>query len=151
MKNAGRNLLEGFGEGIKNAAQSVYNSVKSIIDRVKNLFTGVSGFNTHSPSKWAEEVFENVLKGGEKGLRDETSGLLRTIDSTVGIAQNELQGMSMFGTMGAGKSAPSSQIVVNVNLSGGTIASQSDAQAVGRTIGEAVARKIRYKGGVSFA
>ena len=56
-------VIDGFIDGIQERWGMVVDTVSGLIDAVKNLFTGKDGFDTHSPSKWSEEMFGNVLEG----------------------------------------------------------------------------------------
>ena len=64
----GRDLVSGFVNGILNKWNELKSSVTNLVSGVKNLFTGKQGFDTHSPSKWAAEVFDNVMTGAENSI-----------------------------------------------------------------------------------
>lgn len=61
--NIGENVVRGLWEGVTNMKNWLINKMTGFVDSIKNVFTGKKGFDTHSPSKWAEEVMENVDKG----------------------------------------------------------------------------------------
>ncbi|MCI5680179.1 MAG: phage tail tape measure protein [Bacteroidales bacterium] len=62
----GENIVKGLWEGAMNMKNWLVNKMTGFVDSIKNVFTGKKGFDTHSPSKWAEEVMENVDKGFAK-------------------------------------------------------------------------------------
>lgn len=150
MKQVGKNLIEGVGEGIMSAANALYERVKSVVSKIKGFFTGKSGFDTHSPSKWSQKVFENVMAGSILGTERGAAGLEMAMQDTVERAKNSFD-------MGAITYAPAVQsgrvgdINVSVEVTTTGINSEMDAENVGRIIGEKAARQIRYRGGVSFA
>ncbi|MBQ7758387.1 MAG: hypothetical protein IJ369_04945, partial [Anaerotignum sp.] len=61
--NIGENVVRGLWEGVTNMKNWLISKMTGFVDSIKNVFTGKKGFDTHSPSKWAEEVMENVDKG----------------------------------------------------------------------------------------
>ena len=150
MKQVGKNLIEGVGEGIMSAANALYERVKSVVSKIKGFFTGKSGFDTHSPSKWSQKVFENVMAGSILGTERGAAGLEMAMQDAVERAKNSFD-------MGAITYAPAVQsgrvgdINVSVEVTTAGINSEMDAENVGRIIGEKAARQIRYRGGVSFA
>lgn len=150
MKQVGKNLIEGVSEGIMSAANALYERVKSVVSKIKGFFTGKSGFDTHSPSKWSQKVFENVMAGSILGTERGAAGLETAMQDAVERAKNSFD-------MGAITYAPAVQsgrvgdINVSVEVTTAGINSEMDAENVGRIIGEKAARQIRYRGGVSFA
>lgn len=78
FRDAGINWVKGIWQGISEKWTWLKNKITGWISNIKSLFTGKDGFDTHSPSKWSEEVFENVMKGAENGLADGEKGLSRT-------------------------------------------------------------------------
>ena len=59
----GENMVKGLWEGIVNTKNWLVGKVSSFVDSIKSVFTGKTGFDTHSPSKWAEDVMEDVDRG----------------------------------------------------------------------------------------
>ena len=76
LKEAGRELLEGLWNGIKDKIEWLKGKVSGVVDTIKSWFTGKDGFDEHSPSRWAADVFEKVMEGGAKGLAAGLPGLL---------------------------------------------------------------------------
>ena len=94
MIDVGKNLIEGLWEGIKGAKDWIMQKVKGLVDGIKNLFTGGSGFDEHSPSKWSKKVFEYVIEGGVKGIETSESELenaTRNMISSVKDTMNDLE------------------------------------------------------------
>ena len=83
IKDAGKQLLEGLWNGIKDKVEWLKSKVTGVVDTIKGWFTGKSGFDEHSPSKWASDVFRRVLEGGEQGLRAGLPDLMREVDTAV--------------------------------------------------------------------
>lgn len=84
--DVGGQLLMGLWNGMKDKIGWLKDKVSGIVDTIKSWFTSKDGFDEHSPSKWSEEVFSNLLAGGVEGL-DEASGSLfaRVEDITVTV------------------------------------------------------------------
>jgi len=90
IKQWGRNIIDGFVGGILEKWDALKKKISGIVDSVKNIFTGKKGFDTHSPSKWAKEVFANVLEGGEAGIASELPNALKTAGEAVDAIQDEM-------------------------------------------------------------
>lgn len=150
MKQVGKNLIEGVGEGIMSAANALYERVKSVVSKIKGFFTGKSGFDTHSPSKWSQKVFENVMAGSILGTERGAAGLETAMQDAVERAKNSFD-MGSITYAPAAQSGRVGDINVSVEVTTAGINSEMDAENVGRIIGEKAARQIRYRGGVSFA
>lgn len=86
----GRKLIDGFINGITEKWNALKSKVTGIVDSVKGWFTGSSGFDTHSPSRWAEKVFANVMQGGINGLQDGLPAMLRTADGITSDVKDAL-------------------------------------------------------------
>ena len=67
LTQIGRNLIEGLYNGISSKYYWLKSKVTGVIDNIKGWFTGIFGFDTHSPSKWSEKVFKNVMEGMNVG------------------------------------------------------------------------------------
>lgn len=94
MADVGKDLIEGLWEGIKGAKDWIMQKVKGLVDGIKNLFTGATGFDEHSPSKWSKKVFEYVIEGGVKGIETSESELenaTRNMISSVKDTMNDLE------------------------------------------------------------
>lgn len=94
IKDAGKYLLEGLWAGISDKVQWLKDKVSGVVDTIKSWFTGSDGFDEHSPSKWAKQVFRYVMEGGGQGLEAGLPGLMSDIQSVTDQIKN---GMN-FGT-----------------------------------------------------
>lgn len=84
FKQAGRDLLAGLWSGINDKVEWLKSKVSGVVDRIKSWFTGKDGFDEHSPSKWAADVFRLVLEGGARGLSAALPGLMREVNDVTG-------------------------------------------------------------------
>lgn len=87
-KEWGKNLIDGFVKGILAKWDELKSKVTGVVDFVKNIFTGKKGLDTHSPSRWAKKVFENVLEGAEIGLNSGENALYSKTDDLVAGVQD---------------------------------------------------------------
>lgn len=121
MKQVGSDLIGGIWEGINDKVSWLKKQVKGVVGKIKGWFTGSDGFDTHSPSKWSQGVFENVMKGGGLGIDRGTGGLLRSVDSAVSAVKQDLSNI------------PAATVPVTGALTAGNangITSESMAQAI---------------------
>lgn len=94
IKDAGKYLLEGLWAGISDKVQWLKDKVSGVVDTIKSWFTGSDGFDEHSPSKWAKQVFRYVMEGGGQGLEAGLPDLMSDVQSVTDRVKN---GMN-FGT-----------------------------------------------------
>lgn len=94
LKEAGGYLLEGLWNGISDKIGWLKSKVTGVVDTIKGWFTGSSGFDEHSPSKWANQVFRYVMEGGGEGLEEGLPGLMGNVSNVVDSVKNGMQ----FGT-----------------------------------------------------
>lgn len=95
MLEIGKNILEGLKNGIKSKIGEIGAAASEVVDTVKNIFTGKSGFDTHSPSKWSEDVGENVdigLANGLKGKADVPISAMEDLTDGVLHVASEMDG-----------------------------------------------------------
>ena len=64
------------------------------MDIIKSWFTGSDGFDEHSPSKWAKQVFRYVMEGGGQGLEAGLPGLMSDVQNVTNRVKNGMD----FGT-----------------------------------------------------
>lgn len=88
IRSIGSQLLTGLWDGINDKVAWLKGKVAGVVDKIKGWFTGKSGFDEHSPSRWAANVFEKLLEGGAEGLDDGESGLLRSVEGVVGSVKD---------------------------------------------------------------
>lgn len=118
IKDAGKYLLEGLWAGISDKVEWLKGKVSGVVNTIKGWFTGPSGFDEHSPSKWANQVFRYVMEGGGNGLEEGLPGLMGNVSNVV----NKVKGGMDFGTANVGFASSavgqSSAAIVN-SVSGG--------------------------------
>ena len=88
IRSIGSQLLTGLWDGINDKVAWLKGKVAGVVDKIKGWFTGKSGFDEHSPSRWAADVFEKLLEGGAEGLDDGEIGLLRSVEGVVGSVKD---------------------------------------------------------------
>lgn len=84
----GKNLIDGFWQGLLGKRDQLVDGVNDLTGKIKDDTAGKKGFDTHSPSRWAQKVFENVLKGAKVGLNSGENSLLRTTEGIVSGVQD---------------------------------------------------------------
>lgn len=94
LVEAGSYLLEGLWNGISDKIGWLKSKVTGVVDTIKGWFTGSSGFDEHSPSKWANQVFRYIMEGGGEGLEAGLPSLMQDVDSVVSRVKNGMD----FGT-----------------------------------------------------
>lgn len=95
MVEIGKNILNGLKEGLLSKVKEIGTAASEVVDTVKSIFTGKSGFDTHSPSKWSEDVGENVdigLANGLKGKADVPISAMEDLTDGVLHAASEMDG-----------------------------------------------------------
>ena len=83
LGEVGKNMLEGLWNGIKDKALWLKDKIFGFLGDIKDWFTGKDGFDTHSPSKWSESVFMNVMDGAAIGTDKGAKGLYKAFGSVV--------------------------------------------------------------------
>lgn len=102
IRDVGSQLLTGLWDGINDKVSWLKGKVAGVVDKIKGWFTGKSGFDEHSPSKWAADVFEKLLEGGAEGLENGERGLLSTVGGVVGAVKDSFQPSASMGLAVAG-------------------------------------------------
>lgn len=75
FKEIGGNMLKGLWEGVTGAFGWVKDKISGVVDGIVGIFTGKSGFDTHSPSKTLAEIGKNVMIGLENGMEGQKGAL----------------------------------------------------------------------------
>lgn len=121
----GENLAVGLWDGIFSKDGWLRSSIRSFIDGIKNIFTGKDGFDTHSPSKWSEGVFKNVMDGAAIGTDKGAKGLYKAFGNVVSQIKDDMGSLDGLDTdfnvntrfVGRGQvSAPSNTVSKIVNF-----------------------------------
>lgn len=116
FRDAGSQLLEGLWNGISDKVEWLKGKVKGVVDTIKGWFTGKDGFDEHSPSKWANQVFRYVMEGGGQGLEAGLSGLMNDVSSVVETVKNGLEfGTAQVDFAASGLGISSAGIVNGIN------------------------------------
>lgn len=79
----GKNIIQGIGTGIKNAATGLWNGIKNVGNNIVNGFKNF--FGIHSPSKlMADEIGEYLPAGIDEGMKDAMPALLSSAEDQMG-------------------------------------------------------------------
>lgn len=79
----GKNIIQGIGTGIKNAATGLWNGIKNIGNSIVNGFKNF--FGIHSPSKlMADEIGEYLPAGIDEGMKNAMPALLSSAEDQMG-------------------------------------------------------------------
>lgn len=63
LKNIGKNVITGLWNGINEKLSWIKTKARNAVDSIKNLFSGVTGFDVHSPSRWSKDLTNMVMQG----------------------------------------------------------------------------------------
>lgn len=83
FKEAGRNVINGFINGVKEKWNSAVSKVSDFVGDIKDVFTGKSGFDEHSPSRWSMTVMEYVMDGLVIGAENRKGKVMETVEDLV--------------------------------------------------------------------
>ena len=100
IRSIGSQLLTGLWDGINDKVAWLKGKVAGVVDKIKGWFTGKSGFDEHSPSRWAADVFEKLLEGGAEGLDAGENGLLNAVNGVVGSVKDAFAPSASMGLSG---------------------------------------------------
>lgn len=75
IKTIGGNFLSGLWEGISSKVEWLGEKIGGVVEKIKGWFIGGEGFDVHSPSKWAEDVFANVMAGAANGVESGSANI----------------------------------------------------------------------------
>lgn len=92
IADVGKNMLEGLWNGIADKVGWLKDKVSGVVDTIKGWFTGKDGFDTHSPSKWSEGVFENVMDGAAIGTDKGSKSLYKAFNGVVRQIKDDMSG-----------------------------------------------------------
>ena len=90
LGEVGKNMLVGLWNGIKDKASWLKDKIFGFLGDIKSWFTGKDGFDTHSPSKWSEGVFKNVMDGAAIGTDKGAQGLYKAFGSVVDQIKDDM-------------------------------------------------------------
>lgn len=92
IKDVGKEMLEGLWNGIADKVGWLKDKVSGVVATIKGWFTGKDGFDTHSPSKWSESVFENVMDGATIGTDKGSKSLYKAFNGVVRQIKDDMSG-----------------------------------------------------------
>lgn len=92
IKDVGKEMLEGLWNGIADKVGWLKDKVSGVVDTIKGWFAGKDGFDTHSPSKWSEGVFENVMDGAAIGTDKGSKSLYKAFNGVVRQIKDDMSG-----------------------------------------------------------
>lgn len=161
MQRIGKDIMLGLWNGIQEKLEWVKQKVKAAVDAIKKMFTGITGFDTHSPSKWSEGVAGNVLKGIVNKFKSDTSAATAAGDVVEGMKsrmQNSLRSVSesmasvvstpRVATAAAGVSNSHSYAFGDINIHIDKISSEREAKTLAREIEFIRRQEAAGKGGI---
>lgn len=91
MFNIGKNIIEGLWNGISSMVGWIVGKVKGVVSSIKNVFTGIAGFDTHSPSKWSGKVAKNVIIGFGNGIEENSNYAIHAVESLTEDVKTEVE------------------------------------------------------------
>lgn len=98
LAEVGLNMVRGLWQGIQDGTGWLWNKITGWLSDLKSLFTGRKGFDTHSPSKWSEDIFENVMLGGVAGVDAGSPKLRRAFEATIAQIKADAEGLDEMNT-----------------------------------------------------
>lgn len=128
LGEVGKNMLEGLWNGIKDKASWLKDKIFGFLGDIKDWFTGKDGFDTHSPSKWSEGVFKNVMDGAAIGTDKGAKGLYKAFGSVVDQIKGDMGSLDGLDT----------NFSVNARLAG-----RGQVSAAGSTVSKTVNFNVR--------
>lgn len=72
-KAVGGQIVDGQVVGMDGKKVTLFNKAEELVAGLKEKFTGIFGFDIHSPSKWAKKIMEWVDIGLAEGIEENTS------------------------------------------------------------------------------
>nr|DAF00277.1 MAG TPA: minor tail protein [Caudoviricetes sp.] len=90
IKEVGKNVITGLWDGVKEKSAWLKGKISGLISEIKSAFTGSSGFDIHSPSKWARKQFAYVMEGAGEGFSDGLPYAMTSADNAVAALQSRM-------------------------------------------------------------
>lgn len=148
LYDAGRSLVQGLINGIKDMAGAVSRTVSDMGSSIKNKFKGMLGI--HSPSKVFAEYGSYMGQGLAKGIdkskgmvTSAVAGLGQVASSNIGVEAGAIPQVSDMGI----ESTKTTYVINNeLNMSGIMARSRTDLRDIGHDMIQAVNEGLRAKG-----
>ena len=90
IKEYGKQMVTGLWDGVKEKSAWLKGKVSGFISEIKSAFTGPSGFDIHSPSKWARKQFAYVMEGAGEGFSDGLPYAMTSADNAMAALQSRM-------------------------------------------------------------
>ena len=93
--NIGRDLIVGLWNGISDKISWLKSQVKGLVNIIKGWFTGIEGFDEHSPSKWAFGVGYYITKALGLGTESGIGEALTAAGNVINKVKSTMSGSSV--------------------------------------------------------
>lgn len=91
LYNSGKDLIQGFINGIVDKAEELYEKLKGVVNKAKELWDGATGWLMGSPSKWMAQRGKWVVQGFAQGLEKNEDLAVSATQNLVNATQAPLQ------------------------------------------------------------
>lgn len=146
IRDVGSQLLTGLWNGINDKVTWLKGKVAGVVDKIKGWFTGSKGFDEHSPSRWAADVFEKLMEGGAEGLEAGEHGLLSTVSGVVESVQDAFAPSANMSVTGSNRSNIT-QIREKENIQPISIQLTLDSVTLAQLLVDPLRRAQQFNGG----
>lgn len=156
LYDTGKDVIQGFINGLVDKAQELYEKLQAIIDKAKSLWDSATGWLIGSPSKWTMQRGRWVVEGFAEGLEDEQSVAVNATRDLIQATKQPFEtafpsvtpgfpampgGIGVPGTTGetvtSGNVITFTQGSVMVSFEG-VVPSEADALMTGRAVGRGI-------------
>jgi phage-related protein len=91
LYETGKNVLQGFIDGLTDTAQALYDKLQSIVNKAKEIWEGATGWITGSPSRWMETRGKWVVQGFAEGLDNNQSLAVDATQALLNVSKEPFQ------------------------------------------------------------